>query len=231
MQYIQLGVLQVRIQTLHRQEEGNIALIVFHDNRWEGDQAILASMEVDLTRGSQLVYVIPNIMLTVGDIFRNIQVTILTRGYEQWRHERKYSGAVGYDLAASNDCTIPPLGRAQIHTGIGMAIPWGSYGRITLRSSYTWKYGMDIGARVIDCDYRGEIIIVAFNHSDVALVINQGDCIAQLIFERILLPEFIKFTILKKPPGEYKGLGQLIWQSPQHLHHPFFKHYSRKNDI
>ncbi|KAG6470136.1 hypothetical protein ZIOFF_071193 [Zingiber officinale] len=67
--------------------------------------------------------------------------------------ERKYSGAAGYDLAASNDCTIPPRGRAQIHTGIGMAIPWGSYGRITLRSSYTWKYGMDIGAGVIDCDY------------------------------------------------------------------------------
>ncbi|KAG6478398.1 hypothetical protein ZIOFF_061840 [Zingiber officinale] len=43
-------------------------------------------MEIDLAEGSQLVYVIPDIMLTVGDFFRNIQVSILTRGYEQWSH-------------------------------------------------------------------------------------------------------------------------------------------------
>ncbi|XP_042446392.1 deoxyuridine 5'-triphosphate nucleotidohydrolase-like [Zingiber officinale] len=42
--------------------------------------------------------------------------------------ERKSSGTAGYDLAASHDCTIPPRGRAQIHTGIGMEIPWGRYG-------------------------------------------------------------------------------------------------------
>ncbi|XP_074562548.1 uncharacterized protein LOC141819077, partial [Curcuma longa] len=86
MQYIHIGVLQVRIQTLHRQEEGTMALLVFRDNRWLGDQAILATMEVDLTRGSQLVYIIPDLMLTIGDFYRNIQVTILTRGYEQWRN-------------------------------------------------------------------------------------------------------------------------------------------------
>ncbi|KAG6510480.1 hypothetical protein ZIOFF_028504 [Zingiber officinale] len=80
MQYIHLGVLQVRIQILHRQEQGTMALVVFQDNRWLGDQAILATMEVDLTRGSQLVYVIPDLMLTINDFFRNIQVSILTRG-------------------------------------------------------------------------------------------------------------------------------------------------------
>ncbi|KAG6538489.1 hypothetical protein ZIOFF_003612 [Zingiber officinale] len=42
--------------------------------------------------------------------------------------KRKSSSVVGYDLAASHNCTIPPRRRAQIHTGIGMAIPWGSYG-------------------------------------------------------------------------------------------------------
>lgn len=84
MQYIHLGILLVRIQTLHRQEEGTMALIVFRDNRWAGDQAILATMEVDLTQGSQMVYIILDIMLTIGDFYRNIQVSILTRGYEQW---------------------------------------------------------------------------------------------------------------------------------------------------
>ncbi|KAG6510491.1 hypothetical protein ZIOFF_028515 [Zingiber officinale] len=86
MQYVHLGVLQVRIQILHRQYEGTMALVVFRDNRWQGDQAILATMEVDLTRGSQMIYVIPEVMMTIGDFYRNIQISILTRGYEAWQN-------------------------------------------------------------------------------------------------------------------------------------------------
>ncbi|KAG6472974.1 hypothetical protein ZIOFF_070454 [Zingiber officinale] len=84
MQYIHLGILQIRIQTLHRQE-GVLALIIFRDNRWMGDQSILATMEVDLTRGSQMIYIIPDIMMTINDFYRNIQLSILTRGYDQWQ--------------------------------------------------------------------------------------------------------------------------------------------------
>ncbi|KAG6496104.1 hypothetical protein ZIOFF_043952 [Zingiber officinale] len=86
MRFLHMGVIQVRIQILHRQEEGTMALVVFRDNRWQGDQAIFATMEIDLTHGSQLVYVIPDTMLTVSDFYRNIQVSILTRGYEGWRN-------------------------------------------------------------------------------------------------------------------------------------------------
>ncbi|KAG6528853.1 hypothetical protein ZIOFF_011045 [Zingiber officinale] len=78
-------ILEEEQTKLKKQEEGTMSLIVFRDNRWIGDQTILATMEVDLTQGSQLVYVIPNIMLTIGDFYRNIQVSILTRGYDQWR--------------------------------------------------------------------------------------------------------------------------------------------------
>ncbi|KAG6514302.1 hypothetical protein ZIOFF_024652 [Zingiber officinale] len=86
MQFLHMGVIQVRVQILHQQEEGTLALVVFRDNRWQGDQAIFATMEIDLTHGSQLVYVIPDMMLTISDFYRNIQVSILTRGYENWRN-------------------------------------------------------------------------------------------------------------------------------------------------
>ncbi|KAG6514030.1 hypothetical protein ZIOFF_024369 [Zingiber officinale] len=56
MRFIHMGVIQVRIQILQRLEEGTLALIVFRDNRWQGDQAILATMEFDLPNGSQLVH-------------------------------------------------------------------------------------------------------------------------------------------------------------------------------
>ncbi|KAG6510393.1 hypothetical protein ZIOFF_028403 [Zingiber officinale] len=77
---------EVRIQILHRQQEGTMALVVFRDNRWQGDQAIIATMEVDLTKGSQMIYVIPEIMMTIGDFYRNVQISILTRGYEAWQN-------------------------------------------------------------------------------------------------------------------------------------------------
>nr|AYR16591.1 ORF3 [Taro bacilliform CH virus] len=79
--------MQLRIQALHRQDEGTMALVVFRDNRWPDDRSLFATMEVDLTRGSQLVYVIPDTMMTIGDFYNNVQVSILTRGYENWRGE------------------------------------------------------------------------------------------------------------------------------------------------
>nr|QJC63601.1 polyprotein [Cacao swollen shoot virus] len=86
MSFIHIGILQVRIQILHRQEEGTMALVVFRDNRWSGDQSIFAQMEIDLTKGSQLVFVIPDTMMTIGDFARNVQLSILTRGYENWQN-------------------------------------------------------------------------------------------------------------------------------------------------
>ncbi|KAG6506563.1 hypothetical protein ZIOFF_031887 [Zingiber officinale] len=43
-------------------------------------------MEVDLTRGSQMIYVIPEVMMTIGDFYRNIQISILVRGHEAWQN-------------------------------------------------------------------------------------------------------------------------------------------------
>ena len=86
MQFIHIGVAQVRIQILHRQDEGTSALVVFRDNRWQGDQSIFDTVEIDLTKGSQLVYVIPDTMQTIGDFYRNFQISILTRGYQNWQN-------------------------------------------------------------------------------------------------------------------------------------------------
>ncbi|KAG6535783.1 hypothetical protein ZIOFF_000812 [Zingiber officinale] len=72
---------------------------------------------------------------------------------------------------------------------ISLEIPYGSYGRIATRSSAAWNLGLDVGAGVIDNDYRGEIIILAFNHSNEPVQIQPGNCIAQIIFEKILTPD------------------------------------------
>lgn len=75
--------------------------------------------------------------------------------------------AAGYDLYASTDGVIKAKDRAMIETGIAIAVPVGTYGRVAARSGLAVKHGIDTGAGVIDADYRGEVRVLLFNHSNV----------------------------------------------------------------
>ena len=55
------------------------------------------------------------------------------------------------------------------------------YFRVAPRSGLAVKSGLDVGAGVVDADYRGEVGVVLFNHSDVDHVVMVGDRVAQLI--------------------------------------------------
>ena len=50
-------------------------------------------------------------------------------------------------------------------------------------------------ASVIDADYRGEVGAVLFNFGNEDFVVNMGDRIAQLIFEKIKAPTIKKRMI------------------------------------
>ena len=67
-------------------------------------------------------------------------------------------------------------------------MPSGCYGRIAPRPALALKKFIDVGAGVVDADYRGELGIVLFNFSDIDFQINMGDKVAQLIFEKIKTP-------------------------------------------
>lgn len=97
--------------------------------------------------------------------------------------------AAGLDLYASKITTIPSRGFIQVFTGLSVAIPHGYYGRIAPRSGLAVKFGIDTLAGVIDSDYRGEIICVLANHSDVDFEVKVGDRIAQFVIESIVLPK------------------------------------------
>lgn len=51
------------------------------------------------------------------------------------------------------------------------------------------KHSIDVGAGVIDADYRGPLKVLLFNLGDVDFAIKHGDRIAQLVIERIYTPE------------------------------------------
>ena len=55
---------------------------------------------------------------------------------------------------------------------------------------------IDVGAGVIDEDYRRELGVVIFNFGDTDFQINIGDKIAQLMFERIKTPVALEVDTL-----------------------------------
>ena len=103
--------------------------------------------------------------------------------------ERKSLGAAGYDLCACEDAAIPRGGRALVDTGVSVAVPDGTYGRIAPRSGLAVR-GIGVGAGVVDMDYRGSVRVLLFNHSDdpEPFRVRAGDRIAQLVLEAIKTP-------------------------------------------
>lgn len=101
---------------------------------------------------------------------------------------RASTGAAGYDLHALNDGVIEARSQSGIKTGIAIAVPDGHYGRIAPRSGLAFRDKLDVMAGVIDSDYRGEVVVILFNHSDKPFSFKSGDRIAQLILEKCSTP-------------------------------------------
>ncbi|KAL2651623.1 hypothetical protein R1flu_019751 [Riccia fluitans] len=115
--------------------------------------------------------------------------------------------AAGYDLSSAHDSTVPARGKALIKTELSIAVPEGTYGRVAPRSGIAWKNSIDVGAGVIDADYRGPLGVILFNHSDVDFPIKAGDRIAQLILERIITPEVMEVDDLDSTIRGEGGFG------------------------
>ncbi|KAL4216393.1 hypothetical protein ACF0H5_024119 [Mactra antiquata] len=115
--------------------------------------------------------------------------------------------AAGYDLYSAYDTVIPAKGKALVKTDIQIGLPDGCYGRVAPRSGLAHKHFIDVGAGVIDQDYRGNVGVVMFNFSDVDFEVKAGDRIAQLICERIFLPELVEETTLDDTERGDGGFG------------------------
>lgn len=92
-------------------------------------------------------------------------------------------------------------------TDIQIEVPEGHYGRVAPRSGLAWKNSIDVGAGVIDEDYRGNVGVILFNFSDVNFEIKKGDRIAQLICERISYPTVVEVDTLSETARGEGGFG------------------------
>lgn len=93
--------------------------------------------------------------------------------------------AAGADLFACMDVpvVIDPGMTEFVHTGLAIELPKYTAGLIYARSGLACKKGIAPANKVgvIDCDYRGEIMVALHNHSKEAVSIEPGERIAQII--------------------------------------------------
>ncbi|KAJ6271579.1 dUTPase-like protein [Bipolaris maydis] len=99
--------------------------------------------------------------------------------------------AAGHDLYSAVDVVIPARGRKLVATDIKISVPVGTYGRVAPRSGLAYKHGIDTMAGVIDADYRGPVGVILANLSDEDFEIKIGDRIAQLVVEKIAMPNVV----------------------------------------
>ena len=118
-------------------------------------------------------------------------------------------GSAGFDLYAAKSTLIENGKWGLVKTGIALQIPSDCYARVAPRSGLTFKHGINVGAGVIDCDYRAEIGVILFNNSEKDFVVNKGDRIAQLIFEKIYCcsPDVVEYDQLNDTIRGQDGFG------------------------
>ena len=120
---------------------------------------------------------------------------------------RASDGAAGYDLFSSDSVTLGPGDLVCVPTGIAIKVPPGTYGRIAPRSGVTVKHHVHVGAGVIDSDYTGEIKVVLYNNGKNSATFEALDRIAQLIIEKIDLPEIREVQELGETARGAGGFG------------------------
>lgn len=110
-------------------------------------------------------------------------------------------------IHSAYDYTVPAHGKEMVKTDLQVEIPDGCYGRVAPRSGLAVKNFIDVGAGVIDQDYRGNVGVVLFNHSETSFDIKKGDRIAQLICEQITHPELVEVDSLTETERGAGGFG------------------------
>ena len=123
----------------------------------------------------------------------------------------KTKGASGMDLMAfvKEKIVIKPQTSALIPTGLSVAFSEDYEIQIRPRSGLAAKNNISVlnTPGTIDSDYRGELKIIIFNHSNHDFIVNNDDRIAQMVLTPIAKMELEEANELPKTLRGEGGFG------------------------
>ena len=117
--------------------------------------------------------------------------------------------AAGADLYAAEPAEIGAGKTAFVHTGVAVELPAGTVGLVYARSGLACKQDLAPANKVgvIDCDYRGEVIVALHNHGSEARKVERGERIAQLVIAPYYTAEFCEAEELSATVRGAGGFG------------------------
>ncbi|MBC7377501.1 MAG: dUTP diphosphatase [Burkholderiaceae bacterium] len=118
-------------------------------------------------------------------------------------------GSAGLDLRACLDAPLTLGANAWklVPTGIAIYLKDPGYAALILpRSGLGHKHGIVLGNLVglIDSDYQGQLMVSAWNRSDVPFVIEPMERLAQLVIVPVVQAEF---NVVAEFPASQRGEG------------------------
>jgi len=120
-------------------------------------------------------------------------------------------GAAGMDLRAHLQAPVvlKPLERVMIPTGIFIELPEGYEAQVRPRSGLAIRQGITCvnSPGTIDSDYRGEVHAILINLSADTHTINNGDRIAQLVFQKVERAALVPVTAITQTERNTGGFG------------------------
>jgi dUTP pyrophosphatase len=120
------------------------------------------------------------------------------------------AGSAGLDLRAclSEPLTLAPNAWQLVPTGIAIHLADAGYAALILpRSGLGHKHGIVLGNLVglIDSDYQGQLMVSAWNRSEVAFTIEPMERIAQLMIVPVVQAEFNVVSDFAAPSERGEG--------------------------
>jgi dUTP pyrophosphatase len=139
----------------------------------------------------------------------NIDVKILDPRMTDQLPAYATPGSAGLDLRACLDAPLllAPNAWQLVPTGIAIHLCDSNFAALILpRSGLGHKHGIVLGNLVglIDSDYQGQLMVSAWNRSDVAFTIAPMERIAQLVIVPVLQA---RFNVVKEFPASARGEG------------------------
>lgn len=118
-------------------------------------------------------------------------------------------GSAGLDLRAciNEPLTLLPNAWQLVPTGIAIYLQDPGFAALILpRSGLGHKHGIVLGNLVglIDSDYQGQLMVSAWNRSDLAFTIEPMERIAQLVIVPVLQAQF---RVVSEFPASQRGEG------------------------
>ena len=120
-----------------------------------------------------------------------------------------HPGDAGMDLFSVEDVSLPPGGRALVHTGLVMQLPPDAEAQVRPRSGLALKHGVTVlnTPGTIDAGYRGEVGVILINHGEMDFLVEKGMKIAQMVVSPVVRATIEETSVTDETDRGTGGFG------------------------